>query len=143
MLCASFPLAFQESTCMSFQQEYFMYSPSPINHHAMWGRHRQNHQEKTLWCKSSIKSNCHTESPQQGSTTLKSSTQLTSAIQSGKNISFLFFFMFLSRRNNTVIKAIKIQSAQRFRQFGKRYTRMLKLARHAVLKPQNISAGLL
>lgn len=40
-------------------------SPSPINHHAMLGRHRQNHQEKALWCKSSIKSNCHTESLQQ------------------------------------------------------------------------------
>lgn len=39
--------------------------PSPINHHAMLGRHRQNHQEKTLWSNSSIKSNCHAESLQQ------------------------------------------------------------------------------
>lgn len=39
-------------------------SSFPINHHAMLARHRQNHQEKALWCKSSIKSNCHTEPPQ-------------------------------------------------------------------------------
>lgn len=42
---------------------YIAFLPSIIM--PCWADTRQNHQEQTLWCKSSIKSNCHTESPQQ------------------------------------------------------------------------------
>ncbi len=63
MLALHWP--FRNLRACHFNKKTSYPSPSPINHRAMLGRHRQNHQEKALWCKSSIKSNCHAESPQQ------------------------------------------------------------------------------
>lgn len=117
-MCASSPLAFQKSMCMSFQQENFISQPFSHQSSCHVGQRQTEPPRKSSLVQIFNKEQLSHWVSAAGSITLKSSTQLTSAIKLRKNIPFLFlmffvfFVLFLNSRNNTVIKAIKIQSAK-------------------------------
>lgn len=98
MLCASSPLAFQESTCMSFQQENFISQPRYHQSSCHVGQTQTEPPRKSSLVQIFNKEQLSHWVSAAGSITLKRSTQFTSAIRLRKNIPFLFsnvFFVIL------------------------------------------------
>ena len=94
MLCASSPLAFQESTCTSFQQENFISQPLSHQSSCHVGQTQTEPPRKSSLVQIFNKEQLSHRVSAAGSITLKSSTQLTSAIKLKKNIPILFFNVF-------------------------------------------------
>lgn len=131
MLCASSPLAFQESTCMSFQQENFISQPLAHQSSCHVGQTQTEPPRKSSLVQIFNKEQLSHWASTAGSITLKSSKQHISAIKLRKNIPLLFLNVFvfpvlLKIRNKKVIKAIQ-HKVQSFKEFGKQCTRKWKL----------------
>lgn len=131
MLCASSPLAFQESTCMSFQQENFISQPLSHQSSCHVGQTQTEPPRKSSLVQIFNKEQLSHWASTAGSITLKSSKQHISAIKLRKNIPLLFlnvfvFLVLLKIRNKKVIKGIQ-HKVQSFKEFGKQCTRKWKL----------------